>query len=184
MFDCKKHFERYCEDHDLRLNLSFDMPEGFETANGTFDFETKTVFINACQLEEAPEYEQAFFLFHELRHASQYLTPERFREAVTRSVRYVIQYDGTCYKLVDGTYRECRLADGGTPFAELYQSQPHEIDANRFAYQQVKTLYGDSAGLSRLYAFWTPRQPVPAAVYDSVFAEIDEKTRSGYGEAE
>ena len=27
----------YCEGNSLTINLSFDMPEGYETANGTFD---------------------------------------------------------------------------------------------------------------------------------------------------
>jgi hypothetical protein len=37
MVDYEKHFRVYCEENSLTINLSFDMPEGYETANGTFD---------------------------------------------------------------------------------------------------------------------------------------------------
>ena len=65
MFEYKLHFIKFCTENNLKLQLSFDMPQGYETANGTFDVETKTVYINAEYLREAPDYEQAFFLqFH------------------------------------------------------------------------------------------------------------------------
>ena len=47
MFDYNRHFDKYCFENNLELKLSFDMPPGYETANGTFDVETKTVYINA-----------------------------------------------------------------------------------------------------------------------------------------
>ena len=73
MFDYEKHFNQYRANNKLDLELSFNMPEGYKTANGTFDIESKTVFINAELLKEMPDYEKAFYLFHELRHSSQYL---------------------------------------------------------------------------------------------------------------
>ena len=73
------------------------MPKGYETANGTFDPTVNTLFINKEMLQSQPEYEQMFYLFHELRHALQYLHPERFDGLISRSRLYVIQYDGTCY---------------------------------------------------------------------------------------
>ena len=45
MFDYIKHFHLYCRDTGLDIRLSFEMPQGYETANGTFDIKTKTVFI-------------------------------------------------------------------------------------------------------------------------------------------
>ena len=54
------------------------MPKGYETANGTFDPTVNTLFINKEMLQSQPEYEQMFYLFHELRHALQYLHPESF----------------------------------------------------------------------------------------------------------
>ena len=177
MFDYQTHFDRYCRENRLDLHLSFEMPPEYETANGTFDAESKTVFLNAAHLHDAPDHEKAFYFFHELRHAAQELCPARFSDAIRRSLRYVIQYDGTCYRRIGGEYAECRLDGGAERFTDLYLGQPHEADANAFAYAQARALYGDSDDLRNLYEFWTPRQPVPEAAYDAVYAEIDEKTK-------
>ena len=178
MFDYKSHFCEFCKDSELDLVLSFDMPMGYETANGTFDIETRTVFINAECLNEAPDYEKAFFLFHELRHALQYLCPERFSDAINRSIQYVIMYDGTCYKVINGKYYECKLEGSEEYFTEIYLGQPYEVDANTFAFEQAKNIYGDSEDLRKLYEFWTPRQPIPDELYNSIFAMIDEKVKT------
>lgn len=178
MFDYRKCFDEYCMDENLDLKLSFDMPPGYEEANGTFDPASRTVYIHAERLCEAPDYEKAFFMFHELRHASQYLRPERFSEEIRRSLAYVIMYDGTCYKLVDGEYLECKLDGGEEVFTALYLGQPYEADANQFAYEQVRKAYGDSEGLRELYRFCRPCHPVTPEQYDSVFSMIDEKIKS------
>ena len=175
MFDYKSHFDQYCKEHNLDLTLSFDMPAGYENACGTFDAESRTVFINAEYLNDAPDYEKAFYLFHELRHASQYLCPERFSSAINRSMQYVIMYDGTCYKMIKGEYHACKLEGGEEYFANLYLGQPYEVDANTYAYRKVKEIYGDSEGLRKLYGSWIPNQPVSDELYDSIFARIDER---------
>ncbi len=175
MFDYERHFNQYCDDNQLDLILSFNMPTGYETANGTFDIESKTVFINAEFLKEAPDYEKAFYLFHELRHSSQYLCPELFSNVINRSIQYVIMYDGTCYKIINGEYYECKLEGDEEYFSNIYLGQPYEFDANKYAYEQVKNIYGDSDGLHKLYEFWMPSQPVSDDVQDSVYAMIDEK---------
>lgn len=175
MFDYESYFRQYRDDSKLDLTLSFHMPAGYETANGTFDVASKTVFLNAEYLKEAPDYEKAFYLFHELRHSSQYLSPERFSSAIRRSLPYVIMYDGTCYKLVNGAYCECKLEGGEAYFTNIYLGQPYEADANAYAYERVKKLYGESDGLRELYESWMPSQPVPDDVYASVYALIDER---------
>ena len=175
MFDYERYFNQYRNDNNLDLKLSFNMPAGYETANGTFDVASKTVFINAEYLEDAPDYEKAFYLFHELRHSSQHLYPELFSNAVSRSISYVIMYDGTCCKIINGEYYECKLEGGEEHFTNIYLGQPYEADANTYAYEQVKTIFGDSDGLRKLYEFWMPSQPVSDEVYDSVYALIDEK---------
>lgn len=63
MSEYKKYFEAYCREHDLELRLSFEMPIGYETANGTFDVSSRTVFINAEKLNKEPEYSKLFYLF-------------------------------------------------------------------------------------------------------------------------
>ena len=182
MFDYKKHFDIFCKENCLELYLSFDMPAGYETANGTFDFETKTVYVNAACLSETPDEEQAFFFFHEMRHALQYLCPELFSDAIIRSLPYTIMFDGTCYKLVDGRYLECKLDGVEGYFTDLYLGQPYELDANNYAYEQVKELFGETEDLRRLYDFWTPHQTVSGNVYDAVFSMIDEKIKKSTGE--
>ncbi len=177
MFDYEKHFSWFLDEHGLDLRLSFGMPEGYGTANGTFDPDSKTVFINAELLKDAPDYEKAFYFFHELRHALQHLRPGLFGEEIRRSLRYVIMYDGTCYKLDGGRTRECRLDGGEEVFTDLYLGQPYEADANAYAYEQAKKLCGASEGLDRLYAFWMPERPVLPEAYDPVYAAIDENTR-------
>ncbi|MBP5311524.1 MAG: hypothetical protein J6112_01665 [Clostridia bacterium] len=178
MFDYREYFDRYCQDHKLELILSFDMPGGYETAEGTFDLESRTVFINAEYLKEAPDHVKAYCLFHELRHASQYLCPEQFGAAVIRSSRYVIMFDGTCYKLVDGKYHECRLEGGAELFTELYLGQPYEVDANEFAFEQAKKFYGDQEELQSLYESRMPERPLAEGIYDSIYAFIDEKIKA------
>ncbi len=173
MFDYKKYFDGYCQEHQLILHLSFEMPSGYEAANGTFDVVNKTVFINANLLDNSPDCKKAFFLFHELRHASQYLSPNQFSNTINRSIQYIIMYDGTCYKLVNGDYLKCRLTGDETYLTNLYLGQPHEVDANRFAYEQTRKIYGDSAELQELFHFWMPRQAVPEEAYDAVFSLVD-----------
>ena len=175
MFDYKNHFDTYCKETGLELSLCFDMPEGYETANGTFDNGIQTVYINAKLLEAAPDCEKAFYLFHELRHAAQYLKPEQFPEVIRRSLQYVIQYDGTCYKLVNGDYAACELEGGEERFTELYLGQPHETDANNYAYEQTRKIFGESEELKKLYGFWTSGKSIPDETYQDLYAEIDEK---------
>ena len=175
MFDYERYFNQYRDENKLELNLSFVMPEGYETACGTFDAELKTVFINAEYLKKAPDYEKAFTLFHELRHASQYLYPELFSSAIIRSLPYVIMYNGVCYKLIDGKYYACKLEGEEAYFSDIYLGQPYEIDANQFAFEQVKKICGDSESLRKLYEFRMPSQIVPDEVYDSIYTLIDEK---------
>ena len=78
-------------------------------------------------------------------------------------------------KIIGGKYHECKLEGGEEYFTNLYLGQPYEVDANTYAYEQVKKIYGDSEDLRKVYEFWTPRQPVSDDLYHSIFAEIDEK---------
>lgn len=178
MTEYKKHFDAYCREHGLRLHLLFDMPVGYEMAKGTFDVSSKTIFINAKSLEKEPVCIKLFYLFHELRHASQYLEPEQFNETIRRSIQYVIMFDGTCYKLEGNRYLKCKLGSDEGYFTNLYLGQPHEMDANIFAYEQTRKLCGDSTELKELFDFWMPRHVMPDDEYDGIFALIDEKIKA------
>lgn len=91
--------ESICAERGLSVVLSWDMPQGYETANGTFDPVAKTLFLNPAVLQSAAEYEAMFYLVHELRHAEQYQHPERFDAMIRVSLPYVVLYDGTCFRL-------------------------------------------------------------------------------------
>ena len=175
MVDYQAIFDEYCRENGLALHMCFEMPEGFEGADGMFDPDSRTVYINTDFPEGTPDFVRAFFLFHELRHAAQYLCPARFSELIRRSLGYVIQYDGTCYKLVNGEYIECKLEGGEEAFTDLYMGQPHEMDANRFAYEQVKKLYGDSEKLREMYEERKPKEAIAEEKYVEVYGMIDEK---------
>ena len=177
MTEYKKYFDAYCREHGLSLHLSVDMPAGYEMAKGTFDVSSKTIFINAKSLEKEPTCIKLFYLFHELRHASQYLEPEQFNETIRRSIQYVIMFDGTCYKLEKNRYLKCKLDGDERYFTNLYLGQPHEVDANTFAYEQTRKICGASAGLEELFDFWMPRQAILNGTYDRIFSLIDEKTK-------
>lgn len=177
MFDYRGHFQAFCRENDLDIRLSFRMPSGYETANGTFDLPTETLYINAEYLEDAPDYKKAFYFFHELRHAEQYLLPERFGGTLRKSLSYVLMYDGTCYKLIDGEYLRCKIDGSEEDCGNRYLGQPYELDANTFAYEQVKKLYGDSEELRELYRSWLPKTPITEKEYEEIYAEIDEKIK-------
>ena len=174
-FSYELHFGSYCRKHGLDLILSFDMPPGYEYANGTFDPETKTVYMNRQLLSGSPDYEKAFFLYHELRHASQYLRPGEFSEEIRRSSGYIIMYDGTCYVRKGGEYPEFRLDGTGEYLKDLYLGQPHEVDANVFACEQAKRICGDTEGLRMLFAFWMPEHRLPGETYEAVYDLLDRK---------
>ena len=171
--DYRRHFDRFCAENGLELRLSFDMPQGYEAANGTFDAEKKTLFLNEASLRGAPEYEQAFYLYHELRHAEQVLFPERFSETIRRSLPYTILFDGACFKLEDGRYKTCRLEGGEAVFTDVYLGQPYEVDANDYGYEKARSIFGDSEELRHLRAFWMPKKPVPADAYAAYYDRID-----------
>ena len=172
----------FCAEKDLKISLSFQMPPGYETANGTFDPVKKTLFLNEEVLRGVPEYEAAFYLFHELRHVEQYQHPERFDETIRRSLPYVVLYDGTCYRLNRGGWQGCCLS-GEEDFADIYLGLPYEVDANEYAYARVRSLCGDSEELGKLRDFWRPKRRRPEEVYQRLFQRIDEAIESARSRA-
>lgn len=89
--------ESICAERGSSVALSWDMPQGYEMANGTFDPVVRTLFLNPIVLQGAPECEAMFYLVHELRHAEQYQHPERFDAMICESLPYVVLYNGTCF---------------------------------------------------------------------------------------
>lgn len=175
MIDVEKILTDFCREYHLNIHFSADMPKGYETANGTFDITKNTLFFNTAMLAEAPNYEVLFYLFHELRHALQYTCPQLFSEVLRLSLDYVLMYDGTCYKKVDGDWVECKLEGTEQYLSNAYLGQPYEEDANHFAYEQVKRMLGTSKDLDELYSFWIPKKRLSDGEYIRLYKEIDTK---------
>ena len=163
----------YCEESSLSINLSFDMPEGYEMANDTFDPTVNVLFINKEMLQSQPEYKQMSDLFHALRHALQYLHPERFDGPTSWSRLYVIQYDGTCNQLVDGEWTECKFDGSIEYFTKLYLGQPYERDANDFVYEKVKAFRGDYPELQELHVLGRPKRTIEDQAYEDMYGRMD-----------
>ena len=170
-----KSISAFCCENQISVNVSQQMPEGYENAFGTYDVTVNTLYINLQILKNSPQYEALFYVYHELRHALQYLKPERFGEAIRRSTSYVILYNGTCFKLTGNNWRQCWLEGAEYDFINAYLSMPYERDANEYAYQQTKLLCGDSAELDRLYDMWKPAFVLQDAECRKLFCLIDSK---------
>ena len=149
------------------------MPTGYESAYGTYDVTINTLFLNVQILHDAPEYEVLFYLFHELRHAMQYLRPELFDPQIQESRFYVVLYNGVCYKLLDNYWQEVALEGSEEYFTRAYMSLPYELDANTFAYEKVKEICGNTDELQELYAFWCPKDRMSYDEHIQLFHRID-----------
>ena len=175
MIDCNKIIDDFCRENHLQIVFSTQMPQGYESANGTFDIAKNTLFFNAQQLSSEPDYAAMFYLFHELRHAMQYTQPQLFSEAIRKSIDYVLMYDGTCFKMVQGNWMECKLEGTEAYLKDAYLGQPYEMDANSFAYEEVQKRCGNSHELKELYSFWTPEKRLSDAEYMELYKTIDQK---------
>lgn len=175
----RKYVDLYCKEEKIEINISAEMPEGYENAFGTYDVLMNTLFINEKIIAALPEYEQLFYLFHELRHASQYLAPEKFSSEIQKSRFYVILYNGICFRLFENEWKECSIEGTGEYFRNLYMNLPYEKDANVFAYRKTSEILGDSAGLRELYSYWVPGCSFGIDEFIEVFGIIDEKCKKG-----
>ena len=176
MVDFKCYIDDFCEENNLAVSISYEMPAGYETAYGTYDVTINTIFINRALIQNSPAYEALYYLFHELRHAMQYRHPERFDSNIQKSIYYVILYNGVCFKLVENAWRTCTLSGSEDYFTAAYLNLAYETDANRYAYAKVKEICGDSSELQELFDFWTPKVSFSDDEYAKLFAQIDETT--------
>ncbi len=173
-YDIEGLFADFVRENGLDVRLSHKLPAGYEDAFGTFDPITKTLFMDGAFLAEAADYEALYYLFHELRHAVQYQRPELVDEDVRRSAQYVIGYDGACCRLDGDRWSKCKLEGDGDYFTRAYQSQPYELDANRFACEQVTALLPERAGMiDGLAQLWLPDEPLSREELDALYRRID-----------
>lgn len=174
-YDIEGLFADFVREHGLDVRLSHKLPTGYEDAFGTFDPITKTLFLDGAFLAEAADYEALYYLFHELRHAVQYQRPDLVDEDVRRSARYAIGYDGTCCRLDGERWSKCKLEGDQAYFTAAYQSQPHELDANRFALERVSALLPERADMAEgLSELWLPEEPMDPAELETLYRRIDE----------
>lgn len=171
--NCQKIVDAFCRENGISVKLCYNMPNGYETAYGTYDVTVNTLFLNMELLKNAPEYEVMFYLFHELRHAMQYLCPSLFNERIQESRFYVILYNGTCYKLIENEWQECILEGSEEYFTQAYLSLPYEIDANAFGYEKAKELCKNKKELQELYAFFLPHDRLDYSELEKLFQRID-----------
>ena len=165
--------KEFCHKNNISVKLSYDMPAGYETAYGTYDVTKNTLFLNMVLLKDVPRYEVLFYLFHELRHAVQYLLPSLFDETIQKSRFYVVLYNGVCFRLADGQWQSCALEGPEEYFTRAYMSLPYELDANIFAYEKTRELCGDTEALQQLYGFWVPKEKMNYWEHKALFDRID-----------
>ena len=173
MIDFRNIVSDFCRKNNIKIELSIEMPVGYETANGTFDIAKNTLFFNSTMLAQAPDYESLFYLFHELRHVQQYKCPQLFTETIKRSLNYVLMYDGTCFKMMNGIWKEYKLEGTEEYLTDAYMGQPYEMDANNYAYGQVEKICGSSKELDKLYSFWVPQKKLSDDEYMKIYKIID-----------
>ena len=173
-FDAEKLFYSFIRENQLDIQLSYAMPPGYEDAFGTFDITEKTLFLNRGLLESKPEFEALFYFYHELRHAMQYIFPEKFPGAVRDSINYVILYHGLCFKLVGSEWKSCQLAGEEEYFTLLYKNLPYELDANLHARDTVRTLLPEyQSDVDSLRGLWLPQKSISEGELASLFRQID-----------
>lgn len=174
-YDIEGVFEDFVRENGLDIQLSYKQPEGYEDAFGTFDVTTGTLYMDGAFLANAAPFEALYYLFHELRHAMQYLRPELFGQDILRGTRYVIGYDGACCRLDDGCWSNCRLEGDEAYFTAAYLSQPGEMDANRFARDEAAVLLPEQKEqLDGLYASWQPERTLSREELETLYRRIDE----------
>lgn len=139
----------------LKIRLSFTMPEGFEMAYGLSNPSTGDIHINEALWTSCGSIEPLFFFLHELRHSVQASHLALFPQEYALNSRYIIQFDGTGYKVENGTLTSVRLEGTQDYFTELYLASPCERDANAFAYRCLKAAGADTH-VDALYHMWSP----------------------------
>ena len=184
-YDIEGLFADFVRENGLDVHLSHRLPEGYEDAFGSFDPTTKTLFMDGAFMADAAEHEALFYLFHELRHAMQYQRPELFGEDIRRGSRYVIGQDGTCCRLDGDRWSKCKLEGDGERFTLACQSQPGEMDANRFARDKTAELLPERADLAEALAeMWLPEdEPMSSAELEELYRQIDQAIQAQGGPA-
>lgn len=165
---------------EIKANVNFKMPNGFENAFGLFDATKNTLFIN--NQKNIPFVRFVFTFYHEFRHLLQYNKPEMFEKEINDSVRYVVHYNGSCFKLMDNHWVECKIEDEQLNFVEIYKNLPYELDANNFAFKRSKKHFNSDQlkELDNIYEKTQPSLKIENKVFQELFKKIDQLTNIDY----
>lgn len=49
MTDYSAYFDQFCGENHIEIALSYEMPEGYETAFGSFDVVRRTLFLKSAR---------------------------------------------------------------------------------------------------------------------------------------
>lgn len=139
----------------METELFFDMPEGFEAANGLTDPDTGNISVNEALFGGHDAFLPLFIFLHELRHGIQQARTELFSKEIAMNCAHIIQFDGTGYSIRGKDVITVKMEGTREFYTELYLGSPVEMDANRFAYEMLRPVCDDEA-LEEHYRIWTP----------------------------
>ena len=176
--DIQNVVNTFCKNNSLTINFKTEMPEGYETSNGTFDITSNTLYFNFSIMNDYPSFEILFYLYHELRHVLQYKKKSLFSDIIIKSLNYVLMYNGVCYKLIGDNWYEAQICGNEEYLISAYLGQPYEHDANNFAYENVKQVCGDSSELMKLYNYFLPKLQLSEEDYNNIYADIDNQIKN------
>lgn len=144
--------------YGIEAELCFRMPVGFEMANGLYDPIKKISYLN-LEMPGVGPVEQLLILLHEFRHAMQNSRQDLFSRDLVKGLRYVIQFDGTCYRQHEGKMQQVKLEGEQAYYTELYLAQPYERDANEFARDCLLAACNSDAFCEQIqdfFSMWSP----------------------------
>jgi len=167
-------FNEFIKENGLSINLSFDMPKGYEDAFGTFDVIDSTLYLNIDK--KCSNVRKLYTLYHELRHSLQYIYSERFDDVIRKSINYVVLYDGSVLKLLGNKWHKSKLTNCDFEFMDVYLNLSYELDANKYAFETVKNLISTDEELEELEYIFKNSQPslrISKEEMNKIFRQID-----------
>lgn len=173
--EIEKILDFHIKKYKINIKISYKMPNLLKEGFGSFDVCENTLFLNGELINKKNRVRMLFTMFHELRHAQQYLFPERFSKEIQNSINYVVQYDGNCYKLENKKWKSCKLED--LDFLNVYLGLPYELDANRYAFEKTLKIISKNE-IAKLKEIYSKSKPLKNDFdYKEIFKTIDDKTK-------
>jgi hypothetical protein len=155
-------FMQINKDNELNAKISYNMPEGYGDAFGTYDDPTNTLFFNKSVCISEGLLCCLFTIAHEMRHAQQYKYPAKFSLEIQKSRNYaIIAPIKIGYKLSGDKWLECELPYDTDYLTELYLCNPNEKDANDYAYNYIMQIAKSNqeivSELNEYIKMWQPK---------------------------